>query len=516
MTIYRGNLLNTTALATPGLYTNVVSPSIINLNGVPTNVGGFVGVASWGPINVPVDVANITDFELNLGAPLVRTHDMGTHVMAASWQGNAGAYKCVRVTDGTDTAASVTIGTTDGTLTSLYTGVGGNGTTLTIYAGQTANTFRAVVNRPGAMPETYTNIGGTGNAFWVNLAAAINAGQNSLSGPSKILKMTAGAGTDAPVAGTVYTLTGGTDGDTGVTDSTVLGTDGTTRTGMYVLRNSPVSVAALCDVTTSTTFANQVAFGSAEGIYMVGVGPNGQTPTAAAAVLSTGGISDPNFVYILGDYAIIDDTINGVVRTISPQPFKVGVLVNLDPSESSLNAPLQGVVSTSRLSVNLSNPGQGIPYSDADLQTLSLANVDVLTNPIPAGNVFGFRIGRNSSQNPVIHGDNYTRMTNYLAATFEAGVGWAVGKKNTPKLRQNVETVIDAFLQNLYENEMIADWDVIYDPNLNLPGQVALGYLVMTVQVQYLAIVEYFVLNVQGGQSVQVTTSNAATLAIAA
>jgi hypothetical protein len=505
MTIYRGNLLNTTALATPGLYINVIAPSIINLNGVPTNVGGFVGIASWGPVNSPIDVGSITDFQVKCGNPMARTYDIGTHIMAATWQGNAGVYKVVRVTDGTDTKASATVGTIDGVFSSLFTGIGGNGTTVTLYAGQATGTFRAVVNRPGNMPETFANIGGTGNAFWLNLAAAINNGQNSLSGPSNHVTFAPGAGTDAPIVGTVYTLAGGTDGATTITDTIVMGTDGATRTGMYALRGTPVSVAALCDVTTESTFANQVTFGSAEGIYMVGVGAVGQSISTAVSLLQTGGISDPAFVYILGDWPVVEDNVLGTIRVISPQPFKVGVLVNLNPSESSLNKPIQGIVSTTRLEA-------GLPYSDADLQSLSLANIDVLTNPIPTGNVFGFRIGRNSSQNPVIHGDNYTRMTNYLAATFEKGLGWAVGRKNTPNLRQDVTTILDAFLQNLYENEMIADWDVIYDARMNPQSQIALGYLVMTVQVQYLSIVEYFVLNVQGGQSVQVTVSQAAKL----
>lgn len=43
--------INTTALVVPDLYVQIVPPQTQYLNGVPTNILGIVGTASWGPTN---------------------------------------------------------------------------------------------------------------------------------------------------------------------------------------------------------------------------------------------------------------------------------------------------------------------------------------------------------------------------------------------------------------------------------------------------------------------------------
>ncbi len=66
----------------------------------------MVGTASWGPVGQPVIVATMADYARNFGPLLARKYDMGTHVATAVQQGAAN-FRCVRVTDGTDTAASL-------------------------------------------------------------------------------------------------------------------------------------------------------------------------------------------------------------------------------------------------------------------------------------------------------------------------------------------------------------------------------------------------------------------------
>src|SRR3954452_4871362 len=101
--------LNTTALSVPNLYVQIVPPQPA-LNGVPTNILGVVGTANWGPVNSPAIVSGPNDCAQQFGPMQARKYDLGTAVYTASLQGAAN-FRGVRVTDGTDAAASVTLGT---------------------------------------------------------------------------------------------------------------------------------------------------------------------------------------------------------------------------------------------------------------------------------------------------------------------------------------------------------------------------------------------------------------------
>jgi hypothetical protein len=71
---------------------------------------------------------------------------------------------------------------------------------------------------------------------------------------------------------------------------------------------------------------------------------------------------------------------------------------------------------------------------------------------------------------------------------------------------------MDAFFSNLQAQSMIGNvnnptapaWSVQIDANNNPISQVALGYMQANVMVTYLSIVRYFLVNIQGGQSVTV------------
>lgn len=624
MTIYQYGQLNTTALSTPGLYTIVVPPSVYLLNGVPTNIGAFVGTATWGPVGVPFNVSAVTDYSRTFGLPQARKYDMGTHLMAANYQGAAAVYKCVRVTDGTDTLATVNVGGagasgtkaagtvtysvnmvnnqtltlngtiwtfvtaapttnyqvligatlaatlaqlvfqlntspdaqtslctysatalilsivfdvagTDGnaftlassvgtassttllggtastsgfTLNSIWTGSGGNGDTYSISTGTKIGTWKLVLTHTGNVPETFDNIGYglSGAALWSAFVSAVNNGNSTIRPQSSCMVAVIGGSTAAPVVACGL-LAGGTDGATTINGAVLIGVDVIPRKGMYALRSQAVSIAALCDCDDWTTYSTQIPFGLAEGIYMVGVTPFGDTPANAANVKLNAGIDSYAFLLMLGDWILVNDTINNLQRWISPQGYKVGWLANASPQFSSLNKPLQGIITTQKNQF-------GLTYSDADLQVLSTAGIDVITNPIPTGHMFGCRIGRNSSSNAVIHGDNYTRMTNYIAATINAGMGIFVGalqgSSPTDTTRLQAKATLDAFGQALITANMIVDWYTVLDLSNNPLNQIALGYMQAYVQVTYLSVVEYFLISLQGGQSVTITRSSSA------
>lgn len=623
MTIYQAGQLNTTALQTPGLYTIIVPPSVYLLNGVPTNIGAFVGTATWGPVGIPTWVSAIPDYSRVFGLPQNRKYDMGTHLMGANFQGAAAAYKMVRVTDGTDAFATAIVGggtagvaasgtvtytlnmvnnqtltlngtvwtfvtaapttytqvligstlaatlaqlafqlntspdantslcsysatalvlsiaykaqgvggnaytlassvgtvsaatllggtanTAGFTLSSLYTGSGANGDTWALSAGTKVGTWKLVLTHLGNVPEIYDNLGYglTGTALWAAIAAAVIAGNGQLRGPSTSFSAVAGGSSTAPTVSN-GALAGGTDGATTINGTVLLGVDTIPRKGMYAMRSQGISVAALCDCDDWTTYSTQLAFGLAEGIYMCAVTPLGDSPANAVAVKTAAGIDSYAFRLSLGDWILLNDTINGVQRWVSPQGYLVGKLANLSPEQSCLNKPLYGIVTTQKNQF-------GNVYSDADLQLLSTNGIDVVTNPIPAGNVFGSRVGRNTSSNAVIHGDNYTRMTNYIAATINAGMGIFVGKLQgsspTDTTRLQAKATLDAYGQNLVSANMLDDWYTVLDLSNNPANMIALGYMQAYVRAKYLAVVEFFLISVEGGQSVTITRSSGA------
>ena len=108
MPIVQQGSINTTALVVPDLYVQIVPPQNLVLNGVPTNVVGVVGTASWGPVGHPVIVATMADYAQSFGPIVARKYDMGTQVATAVQQG-AQNFRCVRVTDNTDSAAQAVL-----------------------------------------------------------------------------------------------------------------------------------------------------------------------------------------------------------------------------------------------------------------------------------------------------------------------------------------------------------------------------------------------------------------------
>lgn len=505
--------INTTALVVPDLYVQIVPPSISLLNGVATNILGVVGTASWGPKNSPTPIGGMADYAAQFGGVQNRKYDGGTQVAASVLQG-ANNMRFVRVTDGTDVAASVVVLTNCITFTSKYTGSLANADQVSIAPGSKASTFKVTVARAGYVPEVFDNIGAglTGNALWVAIAAAINSGISGLRSASSLITASAGVGITAPATAS-YTLTGGTDGVTTLTGAVLIGSDTTPRTGMYALRNTGTSIAMLADCDDTTTFTSQVAYGLSEGTYMIGVTPAGDTIAAAVAAKASAGIDSYAFKYMFGDWVYWLDTANNVTRLISPQGFVAGRLANLSPQHSSLNKQIYGIVATQK-----SNQSQ--VYSAPELALLGAAGIDVICNPIPAGNMFGVRFGHNSSSDQVIHGDNYTRMTNYIAYTLSSGMGKYVGKlqsgSKTDRTRAQAGATLSAFLGAMKGStpdsvdRMIDDYSCVCDLTNNPLNRQALGYMQADVKVRYLSVVEYFIVNMEGGQSVSVTRSSVA------
>ncbi len=149
---------NLAALTVPGVYEDIILPSPF-IAGQPTNIMGLVGVGSWGPVNAVIPGSKPDDVALSVGYPMIRSYDLASYVAASSQVGGAIGYLMVRVSDGTDTAATGTIQSAI-TITAKYTGVKGNGIRCSIQNGSAANSYMGVVAMPGLAPEQFNNVAG--------------------------------------------------------------------------------------------------------------------------------------------------------------------------------------------------------------------------------------------------------------------------------------------------------------------------------------------------------------------
>ena len=514
--ITQAGALNTAALVVPDLYVQIASPQTLALNGVATDRIGIVGTASWGPVNQPVVLGSVADYNIAFGPVLPRQYDMGTPLVCAQQQG-ASSFVGVRVTDGTDVAATYALLYGNGTypmlLTAVCSGTLGNQVSLALAAGSRTGSWKLTLQMPGQLAEVFDNVDATAGApaFWLNLASAVNNGQGSTRGPSALCIAVIGNGTStvpAPISGQY--LLNGSDGVAGVTAASLTGTDGLSRTGMYALRGRGCALALLSDCDDPTQWTTQSAFGLSEGIYMILVGQSGDGIASAVQMKQTTGLDSYAAKLMFGDWLFWYDQDNAQTRIVSPQGFVAGCLSNLSPEQSSLNKRLLGIVGSQKS--GLASSGQALTYSSAELQALFTAGIDVICNPAPGG-YWAVRCGHNSSSNAVISGDSYTRMTNFIAETLAAGMGGYVGSVINSTLLSNIRATLLGTLSNLVQQGILGSVDgslpyaVVCGASNNPVTRTALGYVQADVQVQYQGINEKFIVNLQGGQSVTVTSA---------
>ena len=510
MPIYQQGQLNTTALVVPDVAVVIVPPHILQLNGVPSNVVGVVGTAPWGPVDQPVIVGDHATYVSAFGPVSARKHDMGTVVATAVQQG-AQSFRCVRVTDNTDAAASavlaagvlsgaaafwanvaaavnggssvlraasqlVRVDATAGTITAVSTGSVGNGIVASVAKGSKAGTFRLVLSLAGRVSEVFDNI-------------------------------PAAAGQLPALA--AYPLSGGTDGAAGVDAAALVGDDGSARTGMFALRGQGCSVVALADADDLSKWSAMAQFGYGEGAYVLAPFPAGTDIQAAIAGKAAAGVYDWSLKCLFGWLWWYDAT-NGATRMVSPQGFVAGLMGNLSPEQSTLNKRLYSVVGSERSGI----PGAGTSgtYSEAELSALIQAGIDLVTNPAPGGAYWACRSGHNSSSDATRSGDNYTRLTIYIAKTLNATMGKYVGRVINDGLFADIRSTQLTFLSSMLGQGLLGSqggdnpFSVRCDAGNNPQARTALGYVQSDASVRYQGINEHFIVNLEGGASVQIVS----------
>lgn len=497
MTIFNFGNANPSASGVPGVVVNVQPPPAAPLTGAPADILGVVGVGSWGPVGVPVAFSDEASAALAFGPMVNRRHDLVTGAHAAV-QNGVQNFRGVRVTDGSDTAASAQIGGSTGlAVTARYTGTLGAGLKLIIGPGTKDNTKRVAITMPGRAPEIIDNIAAVAasNASWLALRDAINAN-------SKLVVTSAGVSTSAPVDGT-YGLTGGADGASGVTQTMLVGSDSVPRNGVYALRSTGVAVFFIVDNDDSDTWAAQTAFAKSEMAYGFSSSPSGDTTDGFAAAMV--GQDDPWFKVLLGDWHYMLDGVNNVTRLISPAAVAAGRKVALGPQQSLLNQPLFGIIGTQ-------SSEAGKIWTPAELQLVGQARGDIILMTSAGGDYPSCAFGRNSSSDPARRQDTYTGMTNYLARSFDskAGTGRFVGRNATAEETREAKSTLGTFLQLEWEAERIGNVAGTLPYSVEIDNSAILqGMQKAKVRVQYLSVVEYFVIDLTGGATVQIASQAA-------
>ena len=405
-------------------------------------------------------------------------------------------------------------------LAGLYTGILGNSLQALVSAGAGANTYNVTLSLASiSAAELYPNI--PASTFWASLATAITKGMSNVRGPSQIVKVVSYAGVGAPTLGT-YTFAGGTDGRAGVTTSILIGNNASLpMTGLYALSELVPAVGVVWFVGCTDPLVPPIlkAFAQAAGFTGLHPFPTGTSTATALANVQSYGTHDSSFAYVK-DWIYWFDVINNVVRLVPPTAFIGGKIATLSPCINPGNEPVNLVEGTERY-----NPTTGdLPYTSSEVGQLANAGIMFITNPIPAGSIWGIRHGQTTSLQPATQGVEWWRMSVFLARSFASTMGQFVDANQSQKpndpLRNAIKLQLNHFLQFLKSpaagagdgNGLIDDYSVICTFNasptatagngVNTPTSIAQHYLFVLVRVTYLSAVRFFVLSLQGGTTV--------------
>jgi len=137
--------------------------------------------------------------------------------------------------------------------------------------------------------------------------------------------------------------------------------------------------------------------------------------------------------------------------------------------------------------------------------------IDVIANPQPGGSFWGVRGGHNSSSNSGTNGDNYTRLTNFVGTSLNAGMGRYVGQVINRDHLKRIKATLTSFCQTMLGQGLLGTIDgslpfsIICDISNNPDARTSLGYVQADCQIKYQAINEKFIVNLEGGQTVQIS-----------
>jgi hypothetical protein len=522
-------------MSVPFLYdsvqTTVIAPQPVVPVGNPNLPSFMVGTGSWGKTNSPIPFSSATGLYDAIGTIAQNGSDLATHgtqyILACQAMGKKPNAFLIRISDGTDVAATTTVQDAQGTpgnvlvLTAINTGTRGNSGTATVSQNAQYTTAKPIyditLTISNAQPEVFQGIVAYATTnydaptFVAKARAAINSGLNLSRGPSNywVASAPGSQSTFAPSVASFAASATGTNGISAITSASYVGTNGTTKTGMYAGTGLGCGQFILCGNNDPTIAPTLAAFGVATTCFAIGPAFPQNTSTAAAITSK-----QTNNFNAVGSAAIIDfvqwyDPTIGQIRSLSPESNILGVVGSTSPEQNPGNLPQYGLPhlsSTDRTISTNYNPRSGVEASQATQAGI------VWIGPMNRNPSFlGLANGQNASGVAGQDGINYPRLTNYLQTVLPTVVGSFVdalqGQDKNDSTRRGVRNTLNNFFAQMKANRMIDSYQVICDNSNNTAITIPAGQLNVSIAVRYLAAARFINLNLQGG--VSVTISNA-------
>lgn len=524
-----------------GVYISASTPNVNPTSGNPNLPSAIVGSASWGVPNTPYPFTNAAQLKDAFGEITQALHDLGTcattYLQACNASGKSGNCYGIRVTDTTDTAATITakdiVTPTAGNvlvITGISTGVRGNGGTMTTTAAASSTSTQPVYNItltiPFGQPELFQNIiawkntGGTfaydAPTFVANAKSAINAGLSYARAASKywIASSPTTLSAALPLLGTAFSAAGGSDGSS-VTSAQLLGVDGVSgRTGIFAERGIGVGQFAISGLTDFTVGPSFSAYAAPR--YKMFVGPSFPLGTSTTSALSIKQTNGANSIYqaVIKDWVLwFDYTINQA-RLVSPEGVALGGIASRSPEQSPGNQPETGFNSF-LLATELTGP-----ISDTELDALAGAGIIAIGPMVRNSSLIGLVGGQNASGISGQDGVNYTRLTGFLIGALRnianPFVNSLQSQQDNDPTRRLFKKAIDGFLISLKTAGQIDSFNTTCDKTNNTASTIPAGQLNALVLVRYLATVRYINIGLVAGVGVtmNVSTSQQVTQAI--
>lgn len=490
----------------PGVTVNVQQPPPSGAPAASYGIGIIEGTAPWGPKGqlVPVSVNNLY---ATYGQQTGTAHDIVLECIQALSQVKS-IYGLRVAVD--DVAASVSLDDTTtptavvgGTATAFYTGTVGDDITITFADGTVDEAVTATIELPGYLTEVYANIPApsSSGAFWTNFANAVNNGIAGQSAPSSLIAFTVASSTKPPALGT-FSLTGGANGSTPTTDD-LLGTDGTgsSRTGAYLIRGSGATAFGIAGFTDDTGWSTLAALCESEGILAVSAVPEGTSWSSGASDLQGANATNDFLKLMTGDsWLAVNDAVLGNI-SVSPIGLQVGLRCAVTPAGSTLNKPSLGFGNAPFYQT----AGYGTTYSSDDIAEIQNSGFDVISNYLQGylTNTTGVVTSGKQDQYPVLTA-YIARNLGIIANRF---IGDTQSSSSNDSTRAAAAAAINAFFTTI-ASYIDGTPSVDLGTDLNTPTTVGSGFLIGSVQVRYLGIVQQFILNYQGGTTVQVVAQS--------
>jgi hypothetical protein len=478
-----------TDLNTPAVLLRVAEPTpSIQGNGI--GVVGVVAQAIRGPVGVPTMVGSLSEFIRKFGGYDANLNEGFNFVRNIFTQG-ATAVKIVRVTDGTDAAATLTV---SGTTFKLGTpGTWGNNVTLTVQASSVTGYVDLLFAYGAGEQYAFQQVTFTNAADPRNVSDVMNAAGDEFVTIATLGTQQLGTGT--------FTFTGGTCGATtgaAANDSIYIGTDTSSgKTGLVAFEaddeinfitsarsNTAVNAALVAHVQNVNVPPRIAIVAPAQG-------------TAVSAVVTAMAAINSERVIMAYPWLQISNPYSKKKEYHSPVAFYAGVLATLSYEQSPSQEQVQGVIGTERA------------LSKSDVDTLGKNRVSPIT--LVTGQGFVIRNGYNASSDPSKRNTTRTRAVNFFAVALERGSAQFVSKPHTLKLRQDVKSAFGSLIEQELNAGRIGNvnggpaYAVKCDAQNNPTASVQANKLIVDVQISLLAPADFIMITLDASEAKVVT-----------